>query len=507
MTNVSRALMEDRPEGFLQRQSSALARRDAKMEEERRAKEAEEAAKDAAAMRSTPEITKNASAMRRTVDDLRAWHDRKNASVMELRRRRDEYEDRVHNTFAPRMSKGSVAIDRERRNAAAKYRSARSATSSPGAEPSPSRSNDELHREHEHERSFDDETSAGAAGVDAFSPEPRVRNLRTAPTPTPMTRRASSTDGGGADAMAAVLAGAAMAGAAALAARTTGRGAAKPEAVAAGAKPAGGEAATGTTVHSQLPFVRGNVHSQLRPRPEGGRRALHQEPRGGHPGRDDIGRREVLHVRAADHGEGGVAASIRRFRRSNAQSGGGGCEREGVRVAGWNETSRSPRRGRGARSSGVDSNRGWTRGDGNRNLRIGTEDLRETRLSGGPRARRRSSPSGPPARAGGRRASSRRSRDVNRRARDPRRNPRARRGRSRATKRINRRVSDAAATEGEGEYWTAAGEDSAGEFGDLGTDPDAFVATARRGRETDAAWGHALRDVKIFGVHDLFHRE
>lgn len=67
------------------------------------------------------------------------------------------------------------------------------------------------------------------------------------------------------------------------------------------------------------------------------------------------------------------------------------------------------------------------------------------------------------------------------------------RGRSRATKRLDhRRVGDATATEGEGEYWTAAGEDSAGEFGDLGTDPDAFVATARRGRETDAAWGHAL---------------
>jgi hypothetical protein len=60
------------------------------------------------------------------------------------------------------------------------------------------------------------------------------------------------------------------------------------------------------------------------------------------------------------------------------------------------------------------------------------------------------------------------------------------------TKRLDRRVGDATATEGEGEYWTAAGEDSAGEFGDLGTDPDAFVATARRGRETDAAWGHAM---------------
>ena len=67
------------------------------------------------------------------------------------------------------------------------------------------------------------------------------------------------------------------------------------------------------------------------------------------------------------------------------------------------------------------------------------------------------------------------------------------RGRSRATKRLDhRQVGDATATEGEGEYWTAAGEDSGAEFGDLGTDPDAFVATARRGRETDAAWGHAM---------------
>ena len=492
MTNVSRALMEDRREGFLQRQSSALARRDAKMEEERRAKEAEEAAKDAAAMRSTPEITKTASAMRRTVDDLRAWQDRKNASVRELRRRKYEYEDRVHNTFAPRMSKGSVAIDRERRNAAAKYRSARSATSSPGAEPSPSRSNDELHREHD--RSFDDETSAGAAGartreVDAFSPEPRVRNLRTAPTPTPMTRRASSTDGGGADAMAAVLAGAAMAGAAALAARTTGRGAAKPEAAAAGAKPAGGEAATGmTSIRNSRSSVGTSIRNSVRvPRAAAGHYT--RNPAAVTPVAmtldDEKSSTFAPRITAK-------AASLRRFgdfgdrmhkaaveaANEKASASPGGTKRRGPRGV-----------GAGARSSGVDSNRGWTRGDWNREpsdwnrgpAGDATEWGPPVVSVGTPRARRRSS-SVLKALARRKSAGSRST---------PESSP-GLRGRSRATKRINRRVSDAAATEGEGEYWTAAGEDSAGEFGDLGTDPDAFVATARRGRETDAAWGHAM---------------
>ena len=59
MTNVSRALMEDRAhEDFLQRQSSALKKRDAKMEEERRVKEAEALKKEEEAMRSTPVIPK-----------------------------------------------------------------------------------------------------------------------------------------------------------------------------------------------------------------------------------------------------------------------------------------------------------------------------------------------------------------------------------------------------------------------------------------------------------------
>ena len=49
MTNVSRALMEDRAhEDFLQRQSSALKKRDAKMEETRRVKEAEALKKEEA---------------------------------------------------------------------------------------------------------------------------------------------------------------------------------------------------------------------------------------------------------------------------------------------------------------------------------------------------------------------------------------------------------------------------------------------------------------------------
>ena len=490
MTNVSRALMEDRAhEDFLQRQSSALKKRDAKMEETRRVKEAEALKKEEDAMRSTPVITKTASAMRRSVDDLRAWQDRKNASVRELRRRRDEYEDRVHNTFAPRMSKGSVAIDRERRNAAAKYRSARSATSSPGAEPSPSRSNDERHREHEHDRSFDDETSAGAAGVDAFSPEPRVRNLRTAPTPTPMTRRASSTDGGGADAMAAVLAGAAMAGAAALAARTTGRGAAKPEAAAAEAKPAGGEAATGTrSIRNSRSSVGTSIRNSVRvPRAAAGHYT--RNPAAVTPVAmtldDEKSSTFAPRITAK-------AASLRRFgdfgdrmhraaveaANEKASASPGGTKRRGPRGV-----------GAGARSSGVDSNRGWTRGDWNRepsdwNRGPAGDDTEwgpAVVSVGTPRARRRSS-SVLEALARRKSAGSRST---------PESSP-GLRGRSRAIKRINRRVSDATATEGEGEYWTAAGEDSAGEFGDLGTDPDAFMATARRGRETDAAWGHAM---------------
>ena len=71
------------------------------------------------------------------------------------------------------------------------------------------------------------------------------------------------------------------------------------------------------------------------------------------------------------------------------------------------------------------------------------------------------------------------------------------RGRSRATRRLNHGASsagEATGTEAEREYWTAAGEDSGAEFGSLGDDPDAFVASAKRGREADAAWGYVLSE-------------
>jgi hypothetical protein len=71
------------------------------------------------------------------------------------------------------------------------------------------------------------------------------------------------------------------------------------------------------------------------------------------------------------------------------------------------------------------------------------------------------------------------------------------RGRSRATRRLNHGASsagEATGTEAEREYWTAAGEDSGAEFGSLGEDPDAFVASAKRGREADAAWGYVLSE-------------
>ena len=121
--------------------------------------------------------------MRRTVDDLRAWQDRKNASVRELQRRREEYEDRVVNTFTPRLSKGSRAIERGKKKIV---------VHSPGGK--------------KHVQSFDggrdSETlvdarlrmahsgvGGGVHGVqDAFSPEPEMRRPETAPQPTPMTK-------------------------------------------------------------------------------------------------------------------------------------------------------------------------------------------------------------------------------------------------------------------------------------------------------------------------------
>ena len=503
MTNVSRALMEDRAhEDFLQRQSSALKKRDAKMEETRRVKEAEALKKEEDAMRSTPVITKTASAMRRSVDDLRAWQDRKNASVRELRRRRDEYEDRVHNTFAPRMSKGSVAIERERRNAAlGKYRPT---GHSPGHSPVTSShkspvSNDEPgRRERGHELFDDGQTSGGVTlGVttrqgDAFSPEPRVRNLHTAPTPTPMTRRVASNTGGssGADAMAAVLAGAAMAGAAALAsARTTTAGAAKPEAAAAGARantagesgtfPPSGTGRRTSTRNSMGTSIRNSVRV---PRAAAGHytrnpaavppvamtlddeRSVTFTPR--------ITAMAASLRRSGDFGDRMYKAAVEAAN-EKASASPGGTKRRGPR--GVNA---------GARSSGVDSHRGPS------DLPTGGDD------TWGPARLELTHASpvvsvGTPARAR-RRSSSVLEALARRKSVGPESSP-GLRGRSRATKRLDhRQVGDATATEGEGEYWTAAGEDSGAEFGDLGTDPDAFVATARRGRETDAAWGHAL---------------
>ena len=521
MTNVSRALMEDHPThggDFLQRQSAALVRRDAKLEEERAKSEAEALRAESASMRPTPEITETASRMRRTVDDLRAWQDRKDASVKELRRRRDEYEDRVHNTFAPRMSKGSVAIERERRNAAlAKYRSStNSAGSSPGAkilspsakspgakspgvEPSP----------HSHE-SFDDETLAGArartrrVGDAWLSPEPLVRDVLAAPTPTPMTHRAvthrasssSTTNGaGGADAMAAVLAGAAMAGAAALAARTT-AGAPKPEAAAEARQPAGG--GSGTTFPSEN-FRRrtsASMGTSIRNSVRVPRAAA------GHYTRNPAAVPPAA-MTLDDERSTTFAPRITAKASSLRRSGDFGDRMHRAAVEAANEKAsvspgatrrRGPRGvGVGTRGSGVDSGvreihgNSWTRGDSNRGA-SGDEAWGPARsnLAHAPAV----SPVGTPG-ARGRRSSSvlealaRRksgSRDGSRSTPDS--SPRLR-GRSRATKRLDHRHrgggGDATATEGDGEYWTAAGEDSAGEFGDLGTDPDAFVATALAG--------------------------
>ena len=370
-------------------------------------------------------------------------------------------------------------------------------------------SNDEPgRRERGHELFDDGQTSAGVTlGVttrqgDAFSPEPRVRNLHTAPTPTPMTRRVASNTGGssGADAMAAVLAGAAMAGAAALAsARTTTAGAAKPEAAAAGARantagesgtfPPSGTGRRTSTRNSMGTSIRNSVRV---PRAAAGHytrnpaavppvamtlddeRSVTFTPR--------ITAMAASLRQSGDFGDRMYKAAVEAAN-EKASASPGGTKRRGPRGV-----------GAGARSSGVDSNRGWTRGDWNREpsdwnrgpAGDATDEWGPARAPpvvsvGTPRARRRSS-SVLEALARRKSAGSRST---------PESSP-GLRGRSRAIKRINRRVSDATATEGEGEYWTAAGEDSAGEFGDLGTDPDAFVATARRGRETDAAWGHAM---------------
>jgi len=118
--------------------------------------------------------------MRRTVDDLRAWQDRKNASVRELQRRREEYEDRVVNTFTPRLSKGSRAIERGKKKIV---------VHSPGGK---------KHVQSSFDGGRDSETlvdarlrmaHSGVGGVqDAFSPEPEMRRPETAPQPTPMTK-------------------------------------------------------------------------------------------------------------------------------------------------------------------------------------------------------------------------------------------------------------------------------------------------------------------------------
>ena len=119
--------------------------------------------------------------MRRTVDDLRAWQDRKNASVRELQRRREEYEDRVVNTFTPSLSKGSRAIERGKKKIV---------VHSPGGK----KQFQSVDSGRDSETLVDARLRMAHSGVggvhgvqDAFSPEPEMRRPETAPQPTPLS--------------------------------------------------------------------------------------------------------------------------------------------------------------------------------------------------------------------------------------------------------------------------------------------------------------------------------
>ena len=428
--------------------------------------------------------------MRRTVDDLRAWQDRKNASVRELQRRREEYEDRVVNTFTPRLSKGSRAIERGKKKIV---------VHSPGGK--------------KHVQSFDggrdSETlvdarlrmahsgvGGGVHGVqDAFSPEPEMRRPETAPQPTPMTKYpgGGSSNGAGADAMAAVLAGAAMAGAAALAARTGGVVSSVP-----------GSAAV-------------NVRANVPPSPARSDYSSEVAASGNFSVRGSMSIRNSVHVPRAAAGHynkntavrppsamtlddersttfaPAITSRARNLRRSGDF---------GDRMYAAAMESSEKRRGGPRVGSARDSNRG-PGGSGTWGLYGGSYDelLVKTPVAVKPKQTNRGSPG-----LGAKKNQStneRRPRQSTatlqalRRVSSKGESSPGPRGRSRATRRLNHGASsagEATGTEAEREYWTAAGEDSGAEFGSLGEDPDAFVASAKRGQEADAAWGYVLSE-------------
>ena len=429
--------------------------------------------------------------MRRTVDDLRAWQDRKNASVRELQRRREEYEDRVVNTFTPRLSKGSRAIERGKKKIVVHSPGGKKhVISVDGGRDSETLVDARLRMAHSG-------VGGGVHGAqDAFSPEPEMRRPETAPQPTPMTKYPGggslngASNGAGADAMAAVLAGAAMAGAAALAARTGGTVPSVPGSAAVNVRanvppsPARSDysevAASGTSIRGSM-SIRNSVHV---PRAAAG-----------HYNKNTAVRPPSA-MTLDDERSTTFAPAITSRARNLRRSGDFG-DRMYAAAMESSEKRRGPRVG-----SARDSNRGPA-GSGTWGLYGGSYDelLVKTPVAVKPK---QTFPRGSPGFGKKNQSTSeRRPRQSTatlqalRRSSSKWESSPGPRGRSRATRRLNHGASsagEATGTEAEREYWTAAGEDSGAEFGSLGDDPDAFVASAKRGREADAAWGYVLSE-------------
>ena len=429
--------------------------------------------------------------MRRTVDDLRAWQDRKNASVRELQRRREEYEDRVVNTFTPRLSKGSRAIERGKKKIVVHSPGGKKHVQSvDGGRDSETLVDARLRMAHSC-------VGGGVHGVqDAFSPEPEMRRPETAPQPTPMTKYQAGMSNNsnlntGADAMAAVLAGAAMAGAAALAARTGGAVSSVP-----------GSAAV-------------NVRANVPPSPARSDYSSEVAAPGNFSVRGSMSIRNSVHVPRAAAGHYNKNTAVRppsamtlddersttfapaiTSRARNLRRSGDFGERMYAAAMESTEKRRGPRVG-----SARDSNRG-PGSSGTWGLYGGSYDelLVKTPVAVKPKQTNRGSPGFGKKNQS---TSERRPRQSTatlqalRRSSSKGESSPGPRGRSRATRRLNHRASsagEATGTEAEREYWTAAGEDSGAEFGSLGEDPDAFVASAKRGQEADAAWGYVLSE-------------
>ena len=424
------------------------------------------------------------------MDDLRAWQDRKNASVRELQRRREEYEDRVVNTFTPSLSKGSRAIERGKKKIV---------VHSPGGK----KQFQSVDSGRDSETLVDARLRMAHSGVggvhgvqDAFSPEPEMRRPETAPQPTPMTKYPGggslngASNGAGADAMAAVLAGAAMAGAAALAARTGGTVPSVPGSAAVNVRanvppsPARSDysevAASGTSIRGSM-SIRNSVHV---PRAAAG----HYN--------NNTAVRPPSAMTLDDERSTTFAPAITSRARNLRRSGDFG-ERMYAAAMESTEKRRGPRVG-----SARDSNRG-PGSSGTWGLYGGSYDelLVKTPVAVKPK---QTFPRGSPGFGKKNQSTSeRRPRQSTatlqalRRSSSKGGSSPGPRGRSRATRRLNHGASsagEATGTEAEREYWTAAGEDSGAEFGSLGDDPDAFVASAKRGREADAAWGYVLSE-------------